>query len=356
MDKPININILSIKKISPALPHNAFTDLIRIKNTLWLCFRTAVDHHSSTSKVVVISLNTKGEELSRCYISLPHSDLRDPRLLQMNNHLYLTAYSREKKNTTLQSRNTFFEYQGGITWEHRGYFGAEFQWCWRFTLHNNRLYSIAYERSKEHLLLYKGKSLSALRAKPKAILSKQKHGFGYPNESDLFFTTKQAHAIVRRDADSFTTLLGISTAPFTDWVWHELKVYMASPVIIGKYKDYLLIAARYEHSSDNHENAISSPFWKMEAEASRVIVSEIPLSDISYKDGDLKTGIFSVSLKSLEQRLLCALPSTGDNGYPGASLEGNTLWLSYYSSDGASDGASANDDTDVYLCKLSLAF
>jgi hypothetical protein len=333
-----------LKKISNKNHHDAFTDLSCLKNHLYLCFRRATDHHSADGVIVIQQLNQKGKLIHQSELALLNSDLRDPKItIMQNNKLFLSAYARKKEINSngeeiKTSENTYWTSCDGVQWQHQGFFAAPFHWCWRLSVRNNEIFSLAYERRTENLYLYSGASLENLKAQPKAVLSKDSHGLGYPNESDLCFISKtQAIAIVRRDADTFSTQLGRSCAPFEVWDWQDLPIYLASPKILALNKREVLIAARYEHS-------ILTPLPTMQEQAIQYFGSGD--EKLAFCDEELKTGLFKLNLQNNDLNLLLALPSADDNGYPGLVRDDNGFWLSYYSTPQAAR-------TQVYLCYVS---
>jgi hypothetical protein len=191
---------------------------------------------------------------------------------------------------------------------------------------------LAYERKTENLYLYHGANLSNFSALASPVLSKSEQGVGYPNESDFCFIDSNSHtqatAIVRRDADTFTTKLGKSAAPFKKWHWQDLPIYLASPRILAINNDEFIVAARYEHG------ALTQPS-PLQKQALDYYANGNEKQD--YIDGELKTGLFALDRETEQLSFLLALPSADDNGYPGVVLDDDAneatmaLWISYYS-------------------------
>lgn len=332
-----------LKKFFNKNQHDAFTDLNRVDNRLLVCFRRATDHHSSDGRIVLQQLNLQGRFISQSIFNILNSDLRDPKIYVLHDKsLILTAYARIKQgdnegNERTISQNTYWHDANSnsvdsINWQHQGFFAEPFHWCWRLSWHKQHVYSLAYERKTENLYLYHGANLSKLTAFEHPVLSKAEHGVGYPNESDLCFTNNNSHtqatAIVRRDADTFTTKLGKSVAPFEMWQWQDLPIYLASPRIVAINNDDFIIAARYEHGaltqlSPRHEQTLDYYGCGNERR--------------NYIDDELKTGLFALNSKTEQLSFLLALPSADDNGYPGVVLDDTNLdgvrglWISYYS-------------------------
>jgi hypothetical protein len=341
------MNINWLKKISNKNQHDAFTDLNCLNNQLYLCFRRATDHHSPDGIVVLQRLNLQGKLVEHKEFSLLNSDLRDPKLTIIDdNKLLLTAYARTKYldkegNESKISQNIYWKSNDGMHWEQQTYFASPFHWCWRLSKNDNLLYSLAYERKTESLYLYSGRDLKHFEASEKPVLSKTEHDLGYPNESDLCFVTEQSNskaiAIVRRDADTYSTQLGKSLSPYTIWQWQDLPIYLASPKIILCSESDVLIAARYEHSelTSLSENQIQMLEYFGSGN-----------EKIEYKNEQLKTGLFKLDLRNDKLTLLLPLPSAADNGYPGLIIQDSSIWVSYYSTP-------ESGKTQVYLCHIN---
>lgn len=335
-----------LKKISNKNHHDAFTDINRLNNHLYLCFRRATTHHSHDGAVILQQLNLHGKCLQEHKFTLNNSDLRDPKItITNNNTLILCAYARrkivdERGIEKTISRNTFWRSLDGNDWQHEGYFAAPFHWCWRLTVFAKQIYSIAYQRKTESLYLYRGNDLKNVHPNAQPIMSKATHNLGYPNESDLCFIgpeeQAQGIAIVRRDADTYTSQIGRSVGDFTDWQWQELPIYLASPKVLCVRKDELLIAARYEHNSKTPLPANGEQFIQYYGCGEE---------KLEYQNDALKTGLFSYNLVTHELTLLLALPSADDNGYPGLVRNNEALFLSYYSTSGPKK-------TQVYVLSL----
>ncbi|MFQ3250146.1 MAG: hypothetical protein ACI9O6_001970 [Glaciecola sp.] len=340
----ILMNINWLKKISNKNQHDAFTDLNRLKNHLYLCFRRATDHHSADGFIVIQQLNLLGKLIKQSELTILNSDLRDPKLTILRDEsLLLSAYARkveidDKGEEIRTSQNTYWLSRDGIHWQHQGFFAAHFHWCWRLSLKDDQIFGLAYERRTENLYLYEGPGLDNFKSKSKPILSKEEHGLGYPNESDLCFVSEtDAIAIVRRDADTYSTQFGKSIAPFDDWQWQDLPIYLASPRVLSLNEKEVLIAARYEHTHLTQLKDEQEPLIQYFGSGNE---------KLPYSDEELKTGLFKLNLRNNELSFLLPLPSADDNGYPGLVLNDTGFWLSYYSTPQAGQ-------TQVYLCYVS---
>jgi hypothetical protein len=331
------MNINWLKKISNKKYHDAFTDLSRLDNHLLLCFRRATDHHSNDGKVVLQRLSLQGKLISQDEFKLKNSDLRDPKIYILeNNKLLLAAFAGKTEldelgNEKKSGQNTYWYCGDDLHWQHQGFFGKPLHWCWRLSWHKQRIFSLAYEPKAESLHLYTGADLSTLKAYPNPVLSKAEHNLGYPNESDLYFVDEPAGthaiAIVRRDADTYSTQLGNSVAPFMHWQWQDLPLYLASPRLMSFNATNFVIAARYQHTE-------LTSLTQQQKHTIQYFGSGKEKQD--YINGELKTGLFTLNKQTQQLTFLLPLPSADDNGYPGVVIDRKGLneiglWISYYS-------------------------
>ena len=375
MSKMKKFNLISLQKIFNANTHDAFTDLQCVNNILLLCFRRASDHHSKDGVIVLQKRTSLGKLLDERVFSLANTDLRDPRIHVVNGKLrYVSAYAKRyvqstvcantKKNEFQQeplvhhiSENVFWEHitdsknahsidQDTVNiqhWDDKGKFAEPYHWCWRTRWHKNMAYSLAYKRSEDSLFLYQGKSLKVFEHPISRVLSLEEHGLGYPNESDLVFLPgNRVLAITRRDADSFTTQLGMSDinedGMIAKWDWQSLAVYLASPCLYLLDQHRVLVAARYEHSGFTPLNEAHKTLFQYFGNDEEFA---------PYKEGDLKTGLFILNVDTEQLEFLSPLPSAGDNGYPGITSSENKLFVSYYSS-------AEQCQPQVYLCEVDI--
>lgn len=370
-------NLISLQKIFNANTHDAFTDLQCVNNMLLLCFRRGSDHHSKEGMIVLQKRTQSGKLLDECVFSLANTDLRDPRIHVVNGKLrYVSAYAKRylhstvcantEKNEIQQqeavhhvSENVFWEclvdagnYHSidqvqdmvvGQNWKYKGRFAEPYHWCWRTRWYKNMAYSLAYKRSENSLFLYQGEGLEVLKRLTSPVLSLEEHGLAYPNESDLIFLpNNKVLAITRRDADSFTTQLGMSDineeGTIAKWEWQPLAVYLASPCLYLLDQNRVLVAARYEHS-------VLTPLTEAHKSLLQYFGSDVERE--AYIEGSLKTGLFILNINTQQLDFTLPLPSAGDNGYPGITSAENKLFITYYSS-------ADQCRTQVYLCEVDI--
>jgi hypothetical protein len=174
----------------------------------------------------------------------------------------------------------------------------------------DQAYGVSYAAPDGHPFTSLLTSENGLEFQP---LVPQMYGEGYPTEAVLRFDeTGTAYCLQRRDGDGpqKSALLGISTAPYTDWRWHDLKIYFGGP------------------------NFIALPDGRWIA-AGRVLHGDVPKTELA---------VLNVEDKTLEPFL--QLPSGGDTSYPGLVWHDDILWVSYYSSH--------EGKTSIYFAKVQI--
>jgi hypothetical protein len=291
--------------------HHAFTDLCRYAGKLLVAFRSASTHHSMDG-VITLLQSGDGKSWHRlAQLSEPDTDLRDPKLVPHPDGrlaLYSAAVTEQDGGRSTQTVVYFSD--NGSDWQGPIAIGEPNIWIWRIRWHAGSCYGIGYACNKgsDFIRLYRSKDGVNFEA-----VSERIYNGGYPNESDMVFLEDGAAVLLlRRDgADSRSAMLGISRHGLTQWDWHDLGVAVGGPVMEVVPGLGIVVATR-EFVGDGIRTVVSL---------------------LDHVKHELST--------------VLPLPSAGDTSYPGMVVEGERLWLSYYSSH---EGSSA-----IYLAELSLA-
>lgn len=315
----------SLKKISGAAPHSAFTDLCYWHGFLFCCFREASNHVSPDGRINILKLDSNGKVLAKARIIEQCTDLRDPKLtVHPNGKLCLLLWRNmyDSDGHLVNSKAASYFSSDGHSWSGARELGDSHWWLWRTRWHHvyhpaaeqwdSAAYGFAYNRGANAIHLYSGDPLKAMRLQKANVLSLEKHGLGYPNESDMIFTGNTAWAIVRRDADSYSAQLGHSKWPFNRWEWHDLEQYLGGPCMLKLEDGGIVVAARV------------------------------------WENQQLFTSLFRLNIETRSLRKLVDLPSAGDNSYPGLAAIENKLLLSYYSSH-------QDQKSQIYLATFDIA-
>lgn len=280
--------------------HNAFTDLCEYKGALFCCFREATNHISDDGKVRILTVNERGDVLNVNHIWMQNTDLRDPKLsVTEEGNLLLLAYARhsDENNVTQYSQPMTWISGDGISWSNAKPIADRNWWLWRLKWHAGLAHGFAYNRRQQRLRFYSGLPRRTFQLVQDEALSLQKHGLGYPNESDIaFLEDHSCVALIRRDADSCSAQMGLSKPPYKQWKWQDLGEYIGGPVIYKLNDKTLLVSGR---------------LWREQGP---------------------KTAVWRLDIQSAKLALLGILPSGGDTSYPGLATLNDRLFLSYYSS------------------------
>ena len=299
--------VLSVKKIWDAAPHNAFTDLIK-HDGKWLCtFREGRDHVSEDGSIRVIQSRDGDKWDSWLHLRMEKEDLRDPKIcITPKNEVMLTFASadRSAKPVTHVSKTAFakgpHEVQGPFE------VGEKDMWLWRTTWHKGVAYSVGYETVAEKMVrLYHSKD-----GRKFDILVPNLFSEGYPNETGLIFTKDDtAICLLRRDGTPSSGKLGFAKPPYKEWTWNDLGVKIGGPQLI-QLPDGRLIAG------------------------------------VRLYDNKVRTAIVELNAHTGKLTELTALSSNGDSSYPGLVWENGILHVSYYSSH--------EGKTSIYFARVRL--
>jgi hypothetical protein len=310
--------LVSVKKIWDAAPHNAFTDLARY-NGQWFCvFREGARHVGGNGSIrVLTSANAEGWE-SAALLSEPGIDLRDPKLsVTPDGRLMLVMEGALYEGKVLKGRQPRVAFsKDGRTWTTPQRVLDNGDWLWRVTWHKGQAYGITYitagslrptnEWTVRLLASDDGVSwrLVAKLAVP-----------GRPNEATVrFLPNDDCVALVRReglgpDKDQ-SAWIGHSASPYIRWRWHSAGMQVGGPNFLALPGGGMVASGRLYRS----------------------------------KPDTNKTFVGPMTLKAVKPELV--LPSGGDCSYPGLVWHEGLLWASYYSSH--------EGHTSIYLAQIRL--
>lgn len=304
--------LLSLTKVWGRADHSAFTDIIEFKGSYFLIFRESTDHAADIDGTIRVLKSSDGQTWnSVAHLEVPNIDLRDPTIsITPDDRLQINSGGSIYINGELTRLNSFVSFSDdGTTWSIPEKV-IDGKWLWRLTWNDKVGYGITYEIS----------DYSDLKKPWYATLYKTADGIHYEVVTDLHLTQQPSEATIRFQKDGTAValmrsgrgLIGHSSPPYTDWVWHELLMHLGGP------------------------NFVILPSGLMWGSA-RILKAE---------ESQLKayTVVAKMTLESFKTEL--QLPSGGDTGYPGLLFKNGVLWVSYYSSH---EGKS-----QIYLAKVLL--
>ena len=300
--------LVEVRKIWDAAPHNAFTDLVRFKDRWFCVFREGRNHVSPDGKLRVIESADGRKWESAALISLEGADLRDAKAcLTPDGRLMLGGAAAGAKlggGKTHQSMAWFSE--DGRDWAEGVDVGEPDFWIWRTTWHKDAAYAVGYGTAGQKIArLYLSRDGVDFEPLVHTLFDK-----GYPNEHALVFLPDDTClCLLRRDEGTKTGLLGTARPPYKDWTWKDLGKQVGGPAMIRTPNGHLLAAVR-------------------------------------LYDGKVRTSLCRLDPAAGTLTECLALPSGGDTSYAGMVLHDGLLWVSYYSSH--------EGKTSIYLAKVKL--
>lgn len=317
------LEVVEVKKVWDAAPHNAFTSLTKYKDEWFLTFRESSKHVPGTDGAVRVLVSKDGSAWeSAALLTEAGVDLRDPKfsaapdgrlMLTIGGSIYdgINAPDARRKRTAARTRTAFST--DGRTWTAPLPACDDGQWLWRSTLHDKSLYGVAYtvaDENKFKLSLWS----SPDGGKFDRVTNLDPGRHILPNETTLRFTGDGTMLALTRDenrAKRGHTMFGVSKPPYKDWSWTDTGHIIQGPDFIRLADGRMIYGGR------------------------------------DFVDGkpNCTLGILTATGQAMP---MLVLPSGGDCSYPGlAEGPGEEVWVSYYSSH---EGKSA-----IYQAKLKLA-
>jgi len=341
-DAPIEAELVELTKIwdprlrgdmlAPAqagAPHNAFTDLIRWKDSFYCVFRQGRGHVSSDGAIRVLKSKDASSWEPMALVNLDGYDLRDPHVSVTpdNSLMLLGGAAPRKQDNQAAPTGTFVCFsKDGQHWTEPRIVIEPGRWLWRVTWHNAKAYGVSYAAGKNMPyidLLVSPDGLTYQQHAPNLF------GQGYPTEATLRFDVDDTcYALVRRDRledQPSSALLGLSKPDYTKWQWHDLGADFngfGGPNLIGIPSGHWIGAGRMHPRLRGDR-----------------------LAPAQAGDG-AHTALTYIDVKNGTMTKLLKLPSGGDTSYPGLLWHENLLYVSYYSSH--------EGKTSIYLAKVRI--
>jgi hypothetical protein len=312
----VEAKLVELAKIWDEAPHNAFTDLIRWKDSFYCVFRQGKGHVSSDGAIRVLKSKDASSWEPMALVTLDGYDLRDPHVsVTPDNTLMLLggAAPRKQDNQSTPTGTFVCFSKDGQHWTEPRIVIEPGRWLWRVTWHKAKAYGVSYAAPE-------GMPYLDLLTSSDGV-SYEQHvarlfGQGYPTEVTLRFDTDgTCYALVRRDRledQPSSALLGVSRPNYTQWNWHDLGADFngfGGPNFIRLPAGHWIGAGRM-HDDGTH------------------------------------TALTYVDVKNGTMAKLLRLPSGGDTSYPGLLWHENLLYVSYYSSHEGNAG--------IYLAKVRI--
>ena len=302
--EPLDAELVDVKRIWDAAPHNAFTDLVRFRDQWWCVFREGKGHVSPDGALRVIHSKDGQVWESAALITDAQADLRDAKITTTPQGKLMLSGAAALHKESIKHQSLVWFSDDGKAWSKANPVADPNHWLWRTTWHENQCYGFGYttvEPRRVRLYISKdGENFSAHIDNLKIQ--------GYPNETSILFKQDgTALCLLRRDPQP--GLLGTAKPPYKEWTWKDTGTRIGGP------------------------HMIQSPDGKL-------------IAVVRLYDKPVRTSVCQIDENTGKITELLKLPSGGDTSYAGLVLHDNLLWISYYSSH--------EKKTSIYLAKVKL--
>jgi hypothetical protein len=299
--------LVEVRRIWEAAPHNAFTDLIRYKGDFFCVFREGKAHVSPDGALRVLHSKDGTDWESAALITSPTGDLRDAKItITPDNRLMLSGAAALHQPAEFKHQSLAWFSKDGKTWSDPVQIGDPNMWLWRTTWHKKTAYSIGYDTAGERFIrLYSSKDGCNFATLVPTLFKEE-----YPNETSILFQPDNtALCLLRRDGKPGLGKLGSAKPPYTSWTWKDAGLRIGGPHMLRLPDGRIVAAGR-------------------------------------LYDGGARTSLLWLDPSGGKLTEFLKLPSGGDTSYPGLVWHKNLLWVSYYSSH--------EGKTSIYLAKVKL--
>jgi hypothetical protein len=313
--------LIAVRRVWDAAPHNAFTDLIRHRGEWFMTFREGSGHVATDGSIRVLASGDGTNWSSAALIKMPGQDLRDSKLSVMPDgrlHLLTCGANRITNNGPAAIHQTMAAISAnGRDWSALKPVADPNVWLWRLTWHGPKAYGISYDTGKRspEKPIASSRLWSTDDGLNFSVVAQPLLTNGHPTEATLAFQKDgTALCLQRHDGPAPShALLGTAKPPYTSWTWRDLGTFFGGPHFI-QIPDGRWIACGRIHGTD----AKRTP----------------------------KTVVCELDVAAGKLVPLLTLPSGGDTSYPGLAWHEGRLWISYYSSH--------EGKTSVYLAEVAL--
>lgn len=322
------IRVSAIRKVFHNGEHNAFTDLVRFKDQIYLAFRSCPDGHMvhPTSSIIILR-SADGQVWEQVHrFSVDKRDTRDPHFLVFNDRLFVYSGTWYSGDSTLPSNqydlNLHLGYavftDDGQTWSEptllEGTFG---HYIWRAASHDGTAYLCGRRKPNFSVGAKDAATVESLMLASKDGLIWHAHAQFQPTFGDevaFQFDAQGTVLGIARRASEHAELIR-SQPPYTQWQRSDLGHYIGGPLLVT-WGERILVGGRRNVPGVGPRTVLS---WLIDDR----------LHDVAE------------------------LPSGGDNSYPGfVQVSPTKALLSWYSSHERDE--QGRPITAIYLADLEI--
>lgn len=313
--------------------HNLTTDLTHFNGAFYLVFSSSPWHIGSHKSRIRLLRSTDGKQWESLRDwKVPSGDIRDPKLSVIDGRLLL--FVLKNSGWLAEPGSTCFaESSDGETW-------TELQDCeprgwlyWRPKAWDGNWYVPAYWNQHGKAILLKSRN-----GRDWSVVSTIHEG-DHLDETDIeFLPDGRMLATARLEIEGnllghneSCTLVAIAEPPYTQWKSVRCPTTRLDGPNLFRYRDQIFALGR------RHEDKGRWPQRKCSVL------------------GKKRTALFRVTEAGMQH--LSDLPSCGDTGYPGIALQGDDLYVSYYTNDIQQDyrwGVGMFLPSEIRMARLSL--
>jgi len=330
------LEVVEVKKIWDAAPHNAFTSLTKFKDEWFITFRESTAHVPGTDGAVRVIVSKDGNTWENAALLAETGvDLRDPKfctapdgrlMLTIGGSIYegSSAPGAKRKLTGARSRVAFSG--DGRTWTTAQPVCEDNQWLWRITFRPPGLPYFENDPRGVPALLFGMAYTTNANDKSKLSLWESPNGEKFtriagldpgrnilPNETTIRFDKAGTMLALTRNENKACgghSMFGISKPPYKTWSWTDTGHIIHGPDFIRLADGRMFYAGR----------------------------------DIVDGKTNTTVGILTATGNAMP---MLVLPSGGDCSYPGlAEAPDGQLFVSYYSSH--------EGKTSIYFARLKM--
>ena len=312
----------SIEKIWDNGNHCAFTSLIKFNGKYYCSFREADSHvfdkeGNAEGKVRIIASDDGSNWESVALMYKATFDLRDPKLsITADGRLMVIMGGSIYKNKVLEGRIPHVSFSSnGKNFSEPEPVNLDLQakngtdWLWRVTWDDKTGYGVNYSlNNADEAVINLVNTTDGVNYQLVSNLDVP----DFPNESTVrIMPDKRMFIMVRRERGDQCGYWGVSNPPYKDWKWTKMEMRLGGPDFI-QMGDNIIAGTRSHYIPSSPKTVLLK--------------------------GD-ENGKFQEAF---------VFPSGGDTSYPGFIIEGDYLWISYYSTH-------ETEKASVYLAKLPLS-
>jgi hypothetical protein len=226
-EEPAQAELVEVRKIWEAAPHNAFTDLVRFKGEWFCTFREGQAHVSPDGALRVLTSPDGMAWRSAALLKDPRGDLRDPKLaVTPDGRLMLSGAAALHPPAEAKHQTLAWFSADGRQWSEPAAIGEADVWLWRAVWHQRTAYGCGYGTAgREFVRFYSSRDGVRWETRVAELFTR-----GQPNETALLFSgDDRCLCLLRRDGENGSAQLGAAQPPYREWRWKDLGKRIGGP-------------------------------------------------------------------------------------------------------------------------------